>query len=70
MDTLLRWAKPKSAGPPKPSAEDARERRDGVCERLGLPWPQPKPKAGAGRPSFQKRFEAELYKAIRNNEWE
>eukprot|EP00971_Amphidinium_carterae_P332822 6467175-Amphidinium_carterae.3 len=46
-------------------------RRGGMgCASLNLCWPQPKAKGGAGRPSFQKLYEAELYKCLRNCEWE
>eukprot|EP00971_Amphidinium_carterae_P028321 557647-Amphidinium_carterae.1 len=47
------WGKNARNPSPKPSAEDARERRDGVCEPLGLPWPLSR---NALRQSFTRPF--------------
>eukprot|EP00971_Amphidinium_carterae_P110857 2196114-Amphidinium_carterae.1 len=50
-------------------AELIKESHDVVCARLGLTWASPKPNCGAGRPSSQKLYEAELYKCLQDCEW-
>ena len=41
-------------------------RREAALTALDLPWPEP-PRQGAGRPTFQEKYEEALYAAIRSD---